>query len=90
LPPSLLALLLSNADLAQFALAEATAARMRGLAQEMPAAYPPGDAGREWRELVTTRAWQVLLPRQASLQGLIGCPRSLRPAHAMCFPCITV
>ena len=43
----------------QWALAEAAAERMRGLPQEMPAAYPPGDAGREWRELLTTRAWQV-------------------------------
>ena len=43
----------------QWALAEAAAERMRGLPGEMPAAYPPGDAGREWRELLTTRAWQV-------------------------------
>ena len=43
----------------QWALAESAAERMRGLPWEMPAAYPPGDAGREWRELLTTRAWQV-------------------------------
>ncbi|KAK9835405.1 hypothetical protein WJX81_007635 [Elliptochloris bilobata] len=42
----------------EWALAEAAAERMRGLPQEMPAAYAPGDAGREWRELLTTRAWQ--------------------------------
>jgi len=32
---------------------------MRRLPEEMPAAYPPGDAGHEFRELITTRAWQV-------------------------------
>jgi len=36
---------------------------MRRLPEEMPAAYLPGDAGHEFRELITTRAWQARIPR---------------------------